>query len=126
MENPMWIDMNFEPNATATVAPLAPKTDAEKSLVIKSLHLSKFADKDADGNDILYPMLRAWGVDTVVVIGAWTEDCITSTAFEASDRYGLDVVIIPDALATATPSHTKAIEVMSSSCAKAVSCSLVS
>jgi len=119
-ENPMWIDTRSDTEGTDTVDVLKPVTPEEQSLVIKSMHLSKFADKTAAGEDILYPMLKAWGVNTVVVIGAWTEDCIISTAVEASDRYGLDVVIVKDALATATPSHTKAIEVMASSCALAV------
>ena len=117
MESPMWVDMNYTPGGTDTVDELKPITADEESLTIQSMHLSKFADKTAEGEDILYPMLKAWGVDTVVVIGAWTEDCITATAFEASDRYGLDVVIVEDALATATPAHTKAIDVMASSCA---------
>ena len=63
-------------------------------------------------------MLCRWGVDTVVIIGAWTEDCITSTAFEATDRYGFDVVVVKDAVGTATGVHTKAIDVMEASCAK--------
>lgn len=37
-------------------------------------------------------MLKAWGVDTVVLVGAWTDDCIAATAFDAVDRYGLDMV----------------------------------
>ena len=73
----MWVDTNYMPEGTETMESLKPITDDEKSLSIKSMHLSKFADKYADGTDILYPMLRKWGVDTVVVIGAWTEDCIT-------------------------------------------------
>ena len=114
----MWIDVSYDPTGTDTVDVLAPKTPEEQSLVIKSLHLSKFADKDADGNDILAPMLKAWGVNTVVIIGAWTEDCVLSTAMESVDRYGFDTIIIKDAVGTATPSHTKAIEVMGSAVAK--------
>ena len=53
-----------------------------------------------------------------VVIGAWTEDCVTATAFDASDRYGLDVIIVEDAVGTATGAHQKAIDVMKAACAK--------
>ena len=47
-------------------------------------------------------MLRAWGVNTIVLAGAWTDDCIAATAFDAVDRYGFDLVIVKDAMATAT------------------------
>ena len=65
-------------------------------------------------------MLKAWGVDTLVVMGAWTEDCIISTAYEAIDRYGIDVVLIEDALATGTDAHTKAVETMGAAAGKLV------
>ena len=97
--------------------------------MIESNHLSKFADLDGSGREILYPMLKApppppsgsplllpsssppspfplsltprsvlapsvpapdppqaWGVDTIVLLGSWTDDCIAATAFDAVDR----------------------------------------
>ena len=70
------------------------------------------ADKDEHGDDILYPMLQAWGVDTIVIVGAWTEDCVIATCYEAADRYGLDVVLVTDAFATGSPVHQKAMDTM--------------
>lgn len=58
MENPMWVDETATPGGTDTLEDLAPITDDEKSLSIKSLHLSKFSDLYADGSEILYPMLK--------------------------------------------------------------------
>ena len=55
------------------------------------------ADKDEHGDDILYPMLQAWGVDTIVIVGAWTEDTI---------------VLVTDAIATGSPVHQKAMDTM--------------
>ena len=58
------------------------------------------------------PLLKAWGIDTVVVIGSWSEVCILSTVVEAADRYGLDVVVVPDALATGCAAHWPSLFVM--------------
>jgi nicotinamidase-related amidase len=78
--------------AADTVAELAPLSAVEEGRTIKSIHLSKFADRDANGTEILDPMLQGWGVDTVVVVGSWTEDCVLATAFDGSDRHGYDMV----------------------------------
>ena len=48
----------------ATMAELAPRGELEVSRDIKSLHYSKFADKDAEGNDILPALLDNLGVDS--------------------------------------------------------------
>ena len=65
-------------------------------------------------NEILFPMLKAWGVDTLVVMGAWTDDCIAATCFDAVDKYGLDCVLISDGVATATVHGGKMIECLAS------------
>ena len=66
-----------------------------------SLHANKFADRDADGEPILLPMLRDANVDTVVIVGAWTDYCVAATALAASDSWGLDAVVVTDAVASA-------------------------
>ena len=77
----------------------------EKGREIKSMHYSKFADLDEHGCEILMPLLRAWGIDTVVVVGSWSEVCILATVVEAVDRYGLDCVVVEDAVATGCAAH---------------------
>jgi len=92
----------YSKNANATVDELAPINDSEISRSIVSLHLSKFADLDDQGREILFPMLEAWGVNTIILCGAWTDDCIAATAFDAADKYGYDVILVNDGCATAT------------------------
>ena len=38
------------------------------------------------------------GVDTLVIVGAWSEDCVAATAFDAVDKYNLDTVVVEDAI----------------------------
>lgn len=103
-------------NCTGTVDELAPITDDEKSCSIASLHLSKFADLDENGREILFPMLEAWGVNTIVLTGAWTDDCMTATGFDATDKYGYDVILVTDAVATATINGDIGSDVLGGSC----------
>ena len=119
-ENPMYV---YGPTATETVSELAPLPSEDSDRTIKSLHLSKFADVDEEGHEILDPMLRAWGVDTVVVVGSWTEDCILATVYDAVDRHGYDAVVVSDAVATGSPMQNKAIEVMAAAAAKVMNSS---
>ena len=52
-----------------------------------------------------------------VQVGAWTDDCIISTAFHAfSLQY--DVILIQDGVSTASKQHFNAIEVMRGAAAK--------
>lgn len=103
-------------DGTECLPSLAPVSDDEWSRYIASAHLSKFADLDEHGNGFLHPLLRAWGVNTVVVVGAWTDDCLAATAFEGCDRYGYDVVLVSDAVATATVNGGKMLECLSGAC----------
>lgn len=98
-QNPCYV---YSKNAHHTVDELAPINASERSRSIVSLHLSKFADYDDQGREILFPMLEAWGVNTIVLCGAWTDDCIAATAFDAADKYGYDVILVNDGCATAT------------------------
>jgi len=107
-ENPMYI---YGEDATGTVGSLKAKSPPELRRTIQSLHLSKFADLDNDGQPILYPLLKSWGVDTLVIIGAWTEDCVLATVYDAADKFGFDVVLVSDAVATASDLNGAAIRV---------------
>ena len=100
-ENPCYV-YGDNPTPWDTVAELAPEGDDEFSRMIISHHLSKFADYDEEGREILFPMLEAWGVNTIVLCGAWTDDCLCTTVFDAIDKYGYDVILVNNGCATAT------------------------
>ena len=69
------------------------------------------------GKGSLHVELQKLGVDTVVQVGAWTDDCIISTAFHAfSLQY--DVILVEDGVSTASKQHFNAIEVMRGAVAK--------
>merc|ERR1711988_136693 len=69
------------------------------------------------GQGTLHTELQKLGVDTVVQVGAWTDDCIISTAFHAfSLQY--DVVVVEDGVSTASKQHFNAIEGMRGAAAK--------
>jgi len=107
--NPCYV---YGKNAHHTVDELAPKNREERSRSIVSLHLSKFADYDEQGREILFPMLEAWGVNTIVLCGAWTDDCIAATAFDATDKYGYDVILVNNGCATATENGANMMDVL--------------
>jgi len=59
-------------------------------------------------------------MDTIVIVGLWTDECILSTAYAGSSR-GYDVVIVGDAVATATANQEIALKVANSTVAKVLS-----
>jgi hypothetical protein len=63
----------YSKEATETIDMCKPETEDEFSRTVASYHLNKFADLDENGCEIIYPMLEAWGVNTIVMTGAWTE-----------------------------------------------------
>merc|ERR1719487_1227702 len=70
-----------------------------------------------DGQGTLHEELQKLGVDTIVQMGAWTDDCIIATAFQGfSLQY--DVVVVEDGVSTASKQHFNAIEVMRGAVAK--------
>lgn len=112
-----------KPNGGDVLAEVAPMTEQERRRVMrKSVSLDMFDERVMQwmlpgGQGTLDEELQKLGVDTVVQVGAWTEDCITSTAFHAfSLQY--DVVVIQDAVSTASSAHWPAIQVMRGSIAK--------
>ena len=100
-----------------TVDEIAPQNNQEMSRSINSYHLSKFGDLDEEGREILFPMLEAWGVNTIILVGAWTDSCLGTTVFDAVDKYGYDVVLVSDACATATMHGANMLEVLYSAAA---------
>lgn len=69
------------------------------------------------GKSYLDEKLKAHEVDTIVICGLWTDECILATAYAGSSR-GYDVVIIEDAVATATANHQAALTVAGGTCSK--------
>ena len=108
-ENPCYV-YGENPTPYDTVAELAPQNDDEFSRMVISHHLSKFADYDEEGREILFPMLEAWGVNTIVLCGAWTDDCLCTTVFDAIDKYGYDLILVNNGCATATVHGGKMME----------------
>ena len=56
---------------------------------------------DEDDRSYLDEKLKAHHIDTIVIVGLWTDECILSTAYAGNSR-GYDVVLVGDAVATAT------------------------
>lgn len=99
------------------LAAVGPITEEERQRVMhKSFSLSMFDERPVTwlvpvGQGTLHSELQHLQVDTVVQVGAWTDDCIISTAFQAmSLQY--DVVVVEDGVSTASKQHFNAIEVM--------------
>ena len=83
-------------------------------------HLDMFWNFDEQGRSYLDEKLKAVGIDTIVLVGLWTDECILSTAYAGNSR-GYDVVLVRDATATATENHEIALRVAESTCAKVLS-----
>ncbi len=73
-------------------------------------HLDMFWTFDENGNSYLDEKLKADDIDTIVLAGLWTDECILSTAYAGSSR-GYDVVVVGDAVATATANQGMALTV---------------
>ncbi|MEM8533562.1 MAG: cysteine hydrolase [Chloroflexota bacterium] len=83
-------------------------------------HLDMFWNFTEDGKSYLDEKLKAIGIDTIVLVGLWTDECILSTAYAGSSR-GYDVVMVGDAVATATANQETALTIAGSTVAKVLS-----
>ena len=72
---------------------LAPITKAEANRTVETFRFDMFAS-----NQRLTSLLRGWGVNTVVLVGGYTEQCIAATAYSAFE-HEFDVILVVDALA---------------------------
>jgi nicotinamidase-related amidase len=99
------------------LAEIAPSDDdVDAGWYYHGKHLDMFWNFDGDGNSYLDQKLRDEGIDTIVLSGLWTDECILSTAYAGSSR-GYDVVVVSDATATATANHEAALTVAGSTVA---------
>lgn len=80
-------------------------------------HLDMFWTFNEDGSSYLDGKLRSLDIDTIVIAGLWTDECVLSTAYAGSSR-GYDVVVVGDAVATATANQKTALTIANSTVAK--------
>ncbi|MFU8840333.1 MAG: isochorismatase family protein [Nitriliruptoraceae bacterium] len=80
-------------------------------------HLDMFWTFDEHGASYLDEKLKALDIDTIVIVGLWTDECVLSTAYAGSSR-GYDVVVVSDAVATATENQETALTIAGSTVAK--------
>lgn len=83
-------------------------------------HLDMFWTFNDDGTSYLDEKLKALDIDTIVIAGLWTDECVLATAYAGNSR-GYDVVVVRDAVDTATAHHETALSVAQSTVAKVVS-----
>ena len=88
--NPMYMGTNDGNTIIPEVAPVAGDP------IIASKHLDCFANYDADGKSILKEQLKKLGVDTLVICGSWTDDCILSTSVRAVAVFVPFLVVVHD------------------------------
>ncbi len=83
-------------------------------------HLDMFWTFDERGASYLDEKLKALAIDTIVIIGLWTDECVLSTAYAGNSR-GYDVVVVGDAVATATANQEISLRVAGGTVAKVLS-----
>ena len=83
-------------------------------------HLDMFWTFNDDGTSYLDEKLKALAIDTIVIVGLWTDECVLSTAYAGNSR-GYDVVVVGDAVATATANQETALTVANSTVASVLS-----
>ncbi len=83
-------------------------------------HLDMFWTFDEHGASYLDAKLKVLAIDTIVIVGLWTDECVLSTAYAGNSR-GYDVVVVGDAVATATANQETALKIANSTVAKVLS-----
>jgi len=93
------------------VREIKPKGKQEQKNHIISEQYDLFQTVDGKNQSILHEKLKRDRVDTVVLVGLWTDECILATAFGAFAR-NYDVVVVEDAVGTATDLHDSSIKIL--------------
>jgi nicotinamidase-related amidase len=83
-------------------------------------HLDMFWTYDENGKSYLDEKLKNAGIDTIILVGLWTDECILSTTYAGNSR-GYDVVVVGDSVATATSNQEIALTLVGSTVAKVLS-----
>lgn len=106
---------------TPGIRPLAEIAPTEEEMAegwfYNGKHLDMFWTFDKDGTSYLDRKMKALDIDTIVIAGLWTDECVLSTAYAGNSR-GYDVVVAGDAVDTATANQKIALEVANSTVAK--------
>ena len=109
---------------SAGLQPLAEIAPTEEEVadgwLYRGKHLDMFWTFNEDGRSYLDEKLKALHIDTIVIVGLWTDECVLSTAYAGNSR-GSDVVVVGDAVATATDNQETALKVANSTVAKVLS-----
>ena len=109
---------------TAGLQPLSEIAPTEEEIadgwLYHGKHLDMFWTFNEDGKSYLDEKLKALDIDTIVIVGLWTDECVLSTAYAGNSR-GYDVVVVGDAVATATANQETALTVANSTVAKVLS-----
>lgn len=115
-ENAVYV---FEGNAGLQVLSEIEPTEKEMAdgWFYHSEHLDMFWTFDDQGDSYLDKKLKALDIDTIVISGLWTDECILSTAYAGSSR-GYDVIVVGDAVATATANQVTALAIANGTVAK--------
>lgn len=92
-------------------------TEMQEGWFYHSQHLDMFWTFNDDGKSYLDEKLKALDIDTLVIAGLWTDECILATAYAGSTR-GYDVVLASDAVATATANQETALTIAKGTVAK--------
>ena len=82
-----------------------------------SEHLDMFWTFNNEGLSYLDEKLKALDIDTIVISGLWTDECVLATTYAASTR-GYDVVLVSDAVSTATANQEAALTIAAGTVAK--------
>jgi len=109
----------FDDDGLEILPEIAPETATEKSRVLPSTDLNMFWNFDGEGKSVLDEWLRALAVDTIVLVGAWTDECILSTATNGFSR-SYDVIVVADAVDTVTAKHSAALDILAGICCKVI------
>ena len=111
-------------NGAPGVQPLAEIAPTEEEIsagwFYHGKHLDMFWTFDEQGKSYLDEKLKTLDIDTIVIVGLWTDECVLSTAYAGNSR-GYDVVVVGDAVATATANQQRALTIAGSTCAKVIS-----
>ena len=83
-------------------------------------HLDMFWTFNDDGTSYLDEKLKSLDIDTIVISGLWTDECVLATAYAGSSR-GYDVVVVGDAVGTATANQEAALTIANGTVAKVLS-----
>lgn len=80
-------------------------------------HLDMFWTFNDQGVSYLDDKLKSLDIDTIIITGLWADECVLATAYAGSSR-GYDVIVVSDAVATATANHEMALTIANSTIAK--------